>query len=266
MRQCFFFIGIILTFFSSIVRASEENHALIVCENGLERLSWDLEIIRYATQSVEISGSFCGGWVFRKILDGIEERLKSCPELRVHILSSEMLLESKDKKRIAWLQSTYPNNFHMVLTVQHLSLLPDFGGIDNHVKCVIVDGTYFSVGGTNLDEALCSDGTYTPSRNPNRDIIGEFLSPAGTRDMDIVGRGPITKKLREDFYKLYALWDYSFSHRWFKIDPEAFVKNAFFFPLDSSKQPFVELFETSDKKVEVNNIRFLFCVDRKSVV
>ncbi|NGX55547.1 MAG: hypothetical protein KR126chlam2_01183, partial [Chlamydiae bacterium] len=254
--------GLLILFLAlapSLMANFEEENALIVCENGLEMFYWDLDFISQAEQTLEISGCLCGGQIFLDLLAAIDVRMQECSELQVYILSSSILLEDADRATIHKMEKKYPQNFHFQLSANVVNLLPDCGHIENHVKCVIVDETYFSAGGTNLEEMLCTEGTYTPERDRKKMVGGEMF-PLGSRDMDLVGRGPIVKELRTLFYKLYAMWeDYAQkSYHKFISDPEEFKDKTHYKPVDGMRRPFVERFETSEDLVNTSHVKLLY--------
>ncbi len=245
------FIVLCLLTFSALFVHAEEKDAIIVCDNGLEMFAWDLEFVRHAEQSVDISPCFFGGTIARQLLSAIETRLQERPNLQVNILATPILLEKEDKAIIERLKREYPNNFRIVHASNVLVLWPDISGIDNHVKMCIVDEKYFSMGGTNLEQAQCAEGTYTPDRNSNKDNEIAAQLPAGMRDQDIVGRGPLAKDLRIIFCKLFALWDNYNTTLNLQKNPEAFANNPFYFEVTAN--PTVESFDASNQPVTVEN-------------
>ncbi len=245
------FVSLFLCFcaFTCLSLKGEEKTDIIVCDNGLEMFAWDLEFIRHATQSIDISACFFGGTIARELLAEIEARLEVCPDIQVRVLATPILLESADYAMIKRLETHYPQNFHLEHATNVTVVWPDLTGIDNHVKVCVIDEKYFSMGGTNLDESQCSEGTFTPSRDNNKlNMIAANL-PAGMRDQDIVGRGPIAKQLRETFCKIFALWNHYNETMHLERDPEVFSNNPFYFPVTA--EPFVERFETSEQLISL---------------
>lgn len=243
---CTPFIG-----FAEEVAPPSENNVIIVCDNGLDMLAWDHEFIALAQQSIEINACFCGGPLLRKLIAACEERLLACPNLLVRFIGSDVLQEDEDAALIVEMQKRYPVRFKFQHTANVLALFPDYSTIDNHVKCVIIDEKYFSAGGTNLDELLCSNGTYTPERN-KKGGFGQN-GPAAARDQDVVGRGPMAKLLRVLFYKHFAMWeDYSNKNgTQFVRDPEVFKDNNLYWPLDPNLEIVVTSFDTDSRLRQV---------------
>lgn len=223
--------------------AEDEKNRVIVCENGLEMFHWDLDFLREAQYSVEVLACFFGGDIAQELLTTIEKRLAEVPQLQVYVLASPIFIQSEDYAIISRLQQTYPHNFHLEWATQVIKFLPDLTTIDNHVKMFVVDETYFSTGGTNLEEKHCSEGTYTPQSKPKTGL--DIILPAGMRDQDIVGRGPLAKELRREFYQFYALWEHYNATLNLKIDPKVFRENNYASPI--VQKPFVQRFEKSER-------------------
>lgn len=256
MKPLFCLLVCFFSFLSMKVYADDEN-AIVICDNGLEMFAWDLEFIRHAQHSVDIAACFFGGEVARELLNEVEARLEVCPDLRVNILATPILLEKEDYAMIDHLRKKYPDNFHLEHASNVTVVWPDVTGLDNHVKMLVVDEQYFSMGGTNLDESGVSEGTFKPERGNNKlNFIASSL-PAGMRDQDIVGRGPIAKQLRQTFCKLFAIWCHYNKTGRLEKNPEAFADNSFYFEIVD--KPFVPLFEISDQwfAVETSRLKYI---------
>ncbi len=229
--------------FASFSVDAEETNSIIVCENSLEMFGWDLEFIRHAQHSIDISPCFFGGCIARELLTEIEARMEECPTLQVKVLTTPIHLEDEDYVIINRLRTKYPDNFQLVHATNVTIVWPDVTGIDNHVKMCVVDEHYFSMGGTNLETSHCTNGAYTPpKKNDKTNTIANGVS-AGTRDQDIVGRGPMAKELRKTFCKLFALWHHYNTTNIFERNPNAFEDNPFYFEI--SEKPFVIRYEAS---------------------
>lgn len=256
MKHIFtFLIGILFAF--SLI--AEEQNELIVTDNGMEMLQWDLDFIRKAQQSIEISAVYLGGTVARELLAAIEKRLSEVPTLQVYILTAPILIEKEDWAIINRLKANYPKNFHLELPTTVAVIWPDVSGIDHHAKLFVVDEKYFSTGGTNLDETACSEGTWTPKKNFNKASVLSHNLPAGMRDQDVVGKGPLAKELRKIFYKFYAIWENYNRTGKLEKDPEKFAEQNHYFEVTCQTE--VERFEHSDKKRKLNpeQVRLVIC-------
>lgn len=233
---------------------AQEKNAIHVCDNGLEMFAWDLEFIRHAEHSIDVAACFFGGEIAREMLGEIEKRLAVCPDLKAHILTTPILFEQADYDLVDRLRRTYPDRFHLEHAVNVTIVWPDVTGIDNHVKMCVVDEWYFSMGGTNLEDGQCTDGTYTPERHHHRKLnsVAKQL-PAGMRDQDIVGRGPIASEMRQTFYKLFSIWHHHNQTGTLIRDPEHFADNSYYFDVPS--HPHIAAFE--DKPLIDASLRYI---------
>lgn len=238
------------------------NNSVIVCENSLEMLEWDLEFIANAKESIEFSPNFTGGDVFQKIMHAFEKKMQQCPDIQIYMLAAPPLLEKADVEMIARFKKEYPCNFHFQYTESIFAPLPDYLTFDNHVKCLIVDEHYYSVGGTNFDEFQCVEGTQAPSRRA-AEIFARKNIPGAMRDQDIVGRGSLAVPLREMFYKLFALWDQYMTTFQLIKDPDYFTNTAY--KTLSGPKPYVSRFETSYALRAVPSIKMLTSVPMEAM-
>lgn len=199
----------------TVVRPSCEFYEgnIYVCRDGIETDEWKLKIISSATHSIEISGNYCGGKNFRKALKVMRKRLEDYDSLEIHILSSPELLTGKDCSAVKIIEDEFPNRFHFLRT-QTLCSNVLRSGIDaeglqsreNHVKCVLVDGKYFVVGGTNFEEHMSAKGVEDQKIGITSSLYERFVLTA-SRDMDVCGSGEmIVDVLRKGFFDLYANW------------------------------------------------------------
>lgn len=236
--------ALFLFFISTPLEANHLKNNLIVCDNGQEMFEWDLEFLSQAEESVEVLACFFGGKTACDLLEAIELRLIQVPHLQVHLLVSPILMKDKEWFFVYRLRQLYPNNFHMELTSQVIKFLPELITIDNHTKLFVVDEFYFSAGGTNLEEKHCSDGTYTPARDRHDENELDRVLPAGMRDQDVVGSGPLAQELRRGFFQLYCLWEHYNLTKCFQQDPVLFENQRYF---KVAKKNGVKRFETAAK-------------------
>lgn len=250
-----FFLNLLFLICSVNLLGGEKNK-IIVCDNGLEKFHWDLEFLSQAQHSVEALVCFFGGSTACTLLEAIAARMQEVPSLQVHLLASPTMITHQNWKMIDSLRTRFPGNFHIEFSTQIAKLLPDITSIDNHVKLFVVDETYFSGGGTNCEEHHCSDGTYTPIRKKNVELPTDPMLPAGMRDQDIVGIGPLATTLRNLFFQLYALWkEYGETHCLLE-DPAQFYLPD---PVEQREYLCVDRFEQSDRirEIDSENIRIV---------
>lgn len=186
---------------------------ILVTQHAKESNDWKLKIIKKAKKSIEISGNYCGGKIFRDTLNTISKKLDKNDKLQVHILSSPELLQSADLSLVDKISKKYPTQFHFLQTKTICSHVFRSGdqaeqlqSRENHVKLVVVDDYYFVAGGTNFEEHLGTIGEDDQSITITSSLYERFVLTA-SRDMDIVGSGEeISEMLRAQFFDLFSNW------------------------------------------------------------
>lgn len=194
------------------------SNAILPTEHARESYDWKIELMSKAEQTIELSGNFLGGELFRKALNVIDASLerskknnpKGSPKLQVYLTGSYGLIESEDYKMLQGMAKKWPENFHFLETTIKTEISPVVRSVENHVKLLVVDEKYFVVGGSGLQHEMSgSPGDVEPPKPvvpiPTWKKIG--LAEA-YRDMDFVGKGPLAKTLRLEFHKLWAVWAY----------------------------------------------------------
>jgi phosphatidylserine/phosphatidylglycerophosphate/cardiolipin synthase-like enzyme len=177
----------------------KSDNSVLITKNAKETNEWKLDFIKNAKQSIEISGCYCGGEVFREALNAIKDRLQKNPKLKVHILSTPDFLEKADKKLLKYLAKTYPDNFHYVISTFKLN--SSGYRIENHSKLLVVDEKYIVLGGTNYQDRLVGEA----DKDEKPTAIADNLFGIGSNDMDVVARGTeIASELRQEFFNLYS--------------------------------------------------------------
>ncbi len=228
-----------------------DGHTVALSQSGQESIEWKLDLLKNARQSIELSGNFCGGEAFQKALKNIEFALWTQSELKVHIISSKDLLEKEDRAMLESLKAHFPDRFHYLLTGRHAIFFPRFHSVENHTKLLVVDENYFVLGGTGLQQAFCckGDGTDSPPAEEKKDFLDGIISKYW-RDTDLLGQGPLAKTMRQEFFKLWALWS-----RQSKSDQE---KEGCYFPIKAYRglHYFAPLQENA-RKVENIPLKFL---------
>lgn len=166
------------------------NNDVIVAEDIHDCAQWKLALIEIANHSLEISGNFCGGLIFRNTLSLIQSQLHKYPALRVHLLISKTFLETEDVITLKEVKKYSVGRFVYLMT--------DALGIsENHAKCVVVDDYFFDVGGTGIQDNLLAIPIKT-SNNPFSKLL-----PPEFNDIDVIGRGILAQKIRSEFFNLF---------------------------------------------------------------
>lgn len=235
----------LLLLFLQITLFASEKNSVIVTEHSLETLQWMHTLIDKAESSIELSTFSTGGKVLMDIFLAIEKRLEKAPFLKVSMLASPLLLEEMENQRIESLQKKFPGRFQLERTAAFFTLDSDYCIKENHIKLLVVDEKYFIVGGTNLHEMMCC-------RGDKENADGVLFLAEGTRDMDVVCRGPTASLLRQLFYQLFAFWkkqNVTYLFEWADLHSE-------YFPIVAKAS--IEAFEKSASRVDVEAINVIF--------
>lgn len=186
------------------------HNSVLITKNAKETTDWKLKLIQSANHSIQLSGSICGGKIFRKMLRAVQaqfEKQKQAGDLtlQVHITSTSDLLESKDLELLKKLSTQYENNFHFLKTY---AKTVNFVRVENHVKLLVVDELYYIVGGTNCQDNLSRE---EPPKNQEASLFDmtTYVLGSGSRDMDAVVKGKQSAQIFcREFFKLYSLLEY----------------------------------------------------------
>jgi hypothetical protein len=219
------------------------HHSVLVSEHGQESTFWKLELIKNAKQSIELSGSFCGGKAFRDGLESMRSEMKRNKVLKVHIISNPEFLHKEDIELAGTLKKQFPGRFNFLISDARTEYFPRLQTVENHVKLLVVDEQYFVIGGSGFREALNHKADGTDKKDNIIRSFADKIFPRYWRDNDVVCRGALAKTLRLEFFKLYAKHAYRMKqdnalvNRYFAIDPLREVAH-------------VSAFETQQKKID----------------
>lgn len=255
MKKIFLILALLWTTYAFTI--DRKHNAIYLCENGLEMLDLDISIMRQAKSSIEIAACIFGGDICQRLLGELENRLSEVPDLQVHITVAPILMESEDRIKVDDLRAKFPNRFHLQYQHDIPYVLPNFAIVQCHCKFIIIDDRYFSIGGTNLEESLCNEGTFTPPKKPRPGIARANIQ-SGARDQDVVGVGPLASELRTLFYTLWAMWQDTIEGKVFDCDPEHFKDKVRVPPVDPNKRCFAAEFESNPKLLSMPSLKFIF--------
>ena len=187
---------------------------IILSESAEESTAWKLKLMKAATSSIELSGNYCGGKIFDQFLTLFEEKLNDNPLIKISILTSSILLSSKQQSKLKKLHRNFPDRFNYVS--QSYELNKDLYKIENHSKLLVVDEAYFVVGGTNVQDRLCQEAPRDFSSNRFMDkLLG-----AGSNDMDVIAHGKEGATiLRKKFFHLFNLLCHDNRLSYFPVEP-----------------------------------------------
>jgi hypothetical protein len=163
------------------------------------------EFIKAAKQSIELSANFAGGKEFREVLGLIDAKMVELPHFKTHLLLSEDLLEEADKKELAALAKKFEGRFVYLVTDRVFSTEPHLHSEENHVKALVVDGTFAVVGGEGIAPEMVRS-TFDKEDAKKRPLSSMFLSKC-FRDMGVAAEGPIASTVRKAFFQLFYKWE-----------------------------------------------------------
>jgi phosphatidylserine/phosphatidylglycerophosphate/cardiolipin synthase-like enzyme len=221
-------------------RTPVEGHSVLYSQSVDETLDWKLKLIENAQYSIEMSTGYASGTSFDRLLTLLEAKMGDTPELKVHLLITDVpTMSSRQKEWIKRIATTYPDRFFYRID----GFIPGvtdkkFYTFENHMKFMIVDESYFLLGGSNL---LDSDVNVT-----KEGLIGGIL-PKAYADSDIVGRGPEATTLRKDFFQIYSIYEKGISLN--DVKNEYRDENNRYFTISRDNRAFVEDFEYSPKLI-----------------
>ncbi|MCH9609345.1 MAG: Cardiolipin synthase [Chlamydiales bacterium] len=213
-----------------------EEAKLIICEKREEFIDYTIEMIEKAQQSIEFSSCFSGGALFQNYLDRIERQMKKHRSLQVYFLLSATHFEKEDADLLLRLEKEYKRQFHLVRSGSVVDFSQDLNLIDNHIKVLIVDERYFTIGSTKYDESISCD-------------------------QDIIGKSPIiAKEMRQKFHTLFAFWtDFEKKKRFTSKNPLFYEEKSAYKEINPYKRPFVKRFEEASTPliVDTSEIKLL---------
>lgn len=216
-------------------------HSVLYSTSVDESFTWKLKLIENAQYSIEMSTGYAAGKSFDQVLALFEKKMQENPSLTIHLLITDVPIMSESQKtRIANLATTYYDRFFYRIDGFTPGIInKKLYTLENHMKFMVVDESYFLLGGSNL---LDSDVNVT-----KEGLIGGAL-PKAYSDSDIVGKGPQAATLRNDFFQIYAMYDNDIDLT--AATTEYRTPDSRFFTIPQEDRAFVLDFETSPKLVQ----------------
>jgi phosphatidylserine/phosphatidylglycerophosphate/cardiolipin synthase-like enzyme len=164
--------------------------AVLITRDGAETTRWKLELLR--------------GREYREALRLMGEAMERNPQLKVHLLYEAFMLDEEDCRLHDQLRQRFPAQFHAVQTAMETNLVENGSTVGHHMKILVVDGKYFVVGGTSLEQTLSTEGLRPEEE---RESIRKEFAIAGARDMDVIGVGPLAETLRRVYFAAHARFE-----------------------------------------------------------
>ena len=180
----------------------------------MESHEWKLNLIRAAKHTIFLSGCYCGGKAFDEALDLIRERMRTHPNLKTSILSSNMFITDANSERIKEMEREFGTRFSCLVTLEvfpYLSPATDSEMLcTQHTKALVIDyGAAFMVGGSGLLTPWSEQkGEIAPTQIESHGIFYDhLLTMKAYRDMDFVFQAPelngIGTRLHVEMTKLF---------------------------------------------------------------
>ena len=173
---------------------------------------WRENLIKAAEHNIVLSGNYCGGTSFAKLINLFEKKIKSNPNIKIVIISSPNFIKNGNLEKVKGLSLEYPDNFCLVESPDIWHVSTGLKKSTNHTKCMVIDyGKYFILGGSGVKDNFAQTGLdhltkeqFLNNRkksadqqdgsllinengeNPAEDGIFKNLIPGNFRDMDFI--------------------------------------------------------------------------------
>ncbi|MBA2369126.1 MAG: hypothetical protein H0V82_08910 [Candidatus Protochlamydia sp.] len=209
-------------------------------EHSADTELWREDLIKEAKHNIVLSGNYCGGKSFAKLLSLLEKQMDNNSNLKVVIISSPRFIKSGNLTKIDELLLKYPANFSLIESDDIWHVSTGIKKTTNHTKCLVIDyGKYFILGGSGIKDNFAETGldhfpkkefqdqrklesnlslslplnkTTDPSDNNVEDGFLGRLVPLSFRDMDFVfktqnGKNLAGKQVYQQMLLLCYRWE-----------------------------------------------------------
>ncbi len=190
------------------------------------------ELVRSAKQSIECSFNFAGGEKLQEFLGIIDERMEKHEKLKAHLILSNDLLVKDDYRLLEEYSKKWPGRFNYLVTNRQTKWTPFIRTEENHVKLLIVDGRYFGLGGSGIQQNMTRETPPVETESSKKTFAENFIDRS-FRDTDLFGKSlpedksNIAQTMRGQFFNLYQIWNRRMGRKLkenegmkFKVDPE----------------------------------------------
>ncbi|MBQ8498315.1 phosphatidylserine/phosphatidylglycerophosphate/cardiolipin synthase family protein [Chlamydia sp.] len=268
LRNIFLFLACTATVhgFAQTLAIPNKNKAakILVHDNGYEMYEHLLAAIDNARYTVELCPCMTGGEILATILRHLDQRMEDVPQLVGYMLIQPTLIDENDRKNLKTFKEKHGERFHYLFSdcPPYCNILSP-NVIESHIKLSIVDGKYIFIGGTNLEDLMCSRGDFDLGVvDSPRAIVGGTRRPSAFRDQDVtIVSEELGALLRKEFCAHYALWKDFTKKFWFnkKLDDFRGI-DPINLPLEKAKLSFCNMIEMNScaVSVQLDKIRFIF--------
>ncbi|AAF39396.1 phosphatidylserine/phosphatidylglycerophosphate/cardiolipin synthase family protein [Chlamydia muridarum str. Nigg] len=268
LQKIFLFLACVVASngFAHTIAIPDKNKAakVLIHDNGYEMYESLLAAIDNARYTVELCPCMTGGEILSTILQHLDQRMEESPELVGYMLIQPTLIDEHDRKNLKALHEKRRDRFFYLFSdcPPYCNLFAP-NVIETHIKLSIVDGKYVFIGGTNLEDLMCSKGDVDLGISDSpRAMIGGVLRPTALRDQDVtIVSEELGALLRKEFCAHYALWENFTKKFWFnkKLDDFRGI-DPINLSVERARQSFCPEIETSSCAVSVplDKIRCIF--------
>jgi HKD family nuclease len=175
---------------------------MIAAAHSAETELWRERMIASAEHNIVLSGNYCGGKAFDRMIAQIERRLEEKPDLKVIVISSPKFLKKSHYKKFKDLEKEYEGNVSLIESPDIWHISPGLKKSTNHTKVFVTDyGRYWIQGGSGVKDNFVQPGVDDLSRAQFRgeeepvvvrdtSLLGRFL-PRSFRDQDFMGKSAV---------------------------------------------------------------------------
>jgi hypothetical protein len=208
--------------------------------DSVESHEWKLNLIRAAKHTIFLSGCYCGGIAFDEALDLIRDQMRTHPNLKTSILSSNMFITSENEQRMREMEAEFGSRFKCIVTLEVFPYLSPATGSEQlctqHTKALVIDyGAAFLLGGSGMITPWSKQrGEEVPTQIEKHGIFYDhILTLKAYRDMDFVFQSPelngIGTRIHVEMTKLFERFRFTDPEPPFtgwpeRVDPIAFPR------------------------------------------
>jgi hypothetical protein len=131
----------------------------IATEHCADTEIWRNDLIKAAEHNIVLSGNYCGGRSFARLLTLIKKQITAKVHLKVIIIASPNFIKNNNLKKVKTFSNKYPNNFSFVESPDIWHVSTTLKKSTNHTKCMVIDyGKYFILGGSGVKDNFAETG------------------------------------------------------------------------------------------------------------
>jgi hypothetical protein len=154
----------------------------LATQNSADTEAWREELVAAAEHNIIISGNYCAGKSFSRLLDKIRARMLQKRQLRCVILTSPNFLSPNMKRKLDGLKKRLGSRFLVIESDDGWGFGAGLKRVTNHTKCTVIDyGKYSILGGNGIKDNFAQVGLQTQTKE---EFLAERLTVAREPRMD----------------------------------------------------------------------------------